>query len=223
MADIIQWDVGTWKYGLSFWAEKAGIEAGCSALDIGGRDGGLSLFLALNGCRVVCSDLDGPTARARELHRAYGVYDLVSYAEVDATMIPYPDERFDLVVLKSVLGALGDAGEVLAPQRRAIGEIRRVLKPGGRFLLAENMRGSSMHRLLRARYVPWGRRWHYFSTEEVEDLLSPFAAAELSFRGFAATLGRQEWQRRLLHGLDRLIVPLTPVSSRYVVFGVAVK
>jgi SAM-dependent methyltransferase len=148
---------------------------------------------------------------------------LISYETVDVRRIPYLDEQFDIVALKSVLGALGDKDGCMRPQRGAVSEIHRVLKPGGRFLFAENMRGSGVHTMLRRRFVPWGREWRYFSKEEVQYLLSDFETVELSFRGFLAAFGRREWQRRLLHGLDLFLVPLLPSSARYVGFGVATK
>lgn len=223
LSDIIQWDVATWKDGLLFWDRKVEDFDGRLGLELGSRDGGLSLFLALKGCRVICSDLNGPTPRAKELHCKYGVDDLVSYECIDARTIPFAIEHFDLVVLKSVLGALPNADDNLAAQREAVAEIHRVLKPGGRLLIAENMRGSAMHSMLRRRFTPWGDRWHYFTEAEIDDLLSDFTTVDLCFRGFAATLGRREWQRTLLHHLDRVMVPVLPTSLRYVVFGVAVK
>jgi SAM-dependent methyltransferase len=215
--DIIQWDVGTWKHALHFWDQRVGILKGKLGLEIGSRD------LALQGCNVVCSDLNGPTARAKELHRRYGVSDLVSYERVDVTRIPYPDDHFDVVIFKSVLGALGRGDSALQAQREAVREIRRVLKAGARLLFAENVEASAVHRLLRRYLVPWGRDWHYLTQEELTDLLSEFADVDLSFRGFTAALGRREWQRSLLHVLDSVTLPLLPASWRYVAFGSAVK
>ena len=223
LSDIMQWDVATWKYGLRFWGQKTRVFGSKLGLEIGGHDGGLSLFLALNGCRVVCSDLYGPTVRAKELHRNYGVSGLVSYECVDVKSIPFPDEHFDVVILKSVLGALGSDDSELKAQHEAVSEVRRVLKTGGQFLFAENTRGSSMHVLLRRHLVPWGRNWQYFTIAQIADLLSEFTVVDLSFRGFAATLGRSEWQRSLLSNLDRVLVPLLPITLRYVVFGSALK
>jgi len=48
----------------------------------------------------------------------------------DAQALPYGDDSFDAVVLVTVLGEIPD-------QNRALGEIARVLKPGGRLIVGE--------------------------------------------------------------------------------------
>lgn len=48
----------------------------------------------------------------------------------DAQALPYGDQSFDAVVLVTVLGEIPD-------QDRALGEIARVLKPGGRLIVGE--------------------------------------------------------------------------------------
>jgi ubiquinone/menaquinone biosynthesis C-methylase UbiE len=54
----------------------------------------------------------------------------VESTQGDATSLPYGDESFDAVVLITVLGEI--------PEReRAIAEIARVLKPGGRLVVGE--------------------------------------------------------------------------------------
>ncbi len=62
--DIIEWDAGSWRRALPFGRQHAGDLKGMKVLDIGGRNGGLSLCFALAGCTVVCSDLDGPAEAA---------------------------------------------------------------------------------------------------------------------------------------------------------------
>ncbi|HKJ92933.1 MAG TPA: class I SAM-dependent methyltransferase [Longimicrobiales bacterium] len=74
-------------------------------------------------------------ARARQGSRAHGLTP--RYAAADMRALPFRDASFDAVVnLDSSLGLfLADAEDV-----RALAEARRVLRPGGRFLL------ETMHR-----------------------------------------------------------------------------
>jgi ubiquinone/menaquinone biosynthesis C-methylase UbiE len=57
--------------------------------------------------------------------------------EGDAQALDFPDESFDTVVCTLGLCTIPDA-------RQAVGEVRRVLKPGGRFLLMEHVRSPSL-------------------------------------------------------------------------------
>ena len=165
--DVIEWDVATWKDALAFWDKRMGVMDGKIGLEIGSRHGGLSLFLALKKCSVVCSDLHGPTEKATQLHRRYEVQDLVSYHCIDAKHIPFPDEYFDVVILKSVLGGMRSEDARLGAQHAAMSEMRRVLRTGAPLLFAENMKASPMHGLLRRRLIPWGRDWQYFTEKQM--------------------------------------------------------
>ena len=48
----------------------------------------------------------------------------------DARRLPYPDDTFDAAFMMTVLGEIPD-------QEAALGELRRVLKPGGRLVVGE--------------------------------------------------------------------------------------
>ena len=106
MQDVIEWDIKNWWRAISFWEEVYPMQdlSGKKVLDIGGRNGGLSLYFALKGADVICSDIreDG-FAKARELHKKYNVQQKVTYEAIDATNIPYK-EYFDIICFKSVLG-----------------------------------------------------------------------------------------------------------------------
>ena len=54
----------------------------------------------------------------------------VSATRGDARELPYPDDSFDAVVLTAVLGEIPDQG-------RAVAEVARVLRPGGRLIVGE--------------------------------------------------------------------------------------
>ena len=86
--DIVGWDVVNWGKFVDFIYQLGFSINGKKVLDIGARDGGMSLLFALDGAEVVCSDLDGPTDDAAKLHQKYEVSDKITYAKIDATKIP---------------------------------------------------------------------------------------------------------------------------------------
>ncbi len=211
---VIAWDVRNWSRVLPFWQPH--IQAApTTALAIGERGGGLSLWLALQGIQVVCTDLGVPVEPARALHRRYGVSDLVTYADVDVMSMDYPDGSFDLVVFKSVLGALATKER----QIQAIAEIHRVLRPGGTLLFAENLVGSRVHRWLRSRFIPWDAGWRYLALRLDRDLFDDFEAIEFQTWGVLGLFGRNEVQRDLLARVDERLTQRVPNDWRYILFG----
>jgi ubiquinone/menaquinone biosynthesis C-methylase UbiE len=72
-----------------------------------------------------------------------------------AEVIPMPDESVDAVICSLVLCTVDDPRDVVT-------EVRRVLRPGGRFVCIEHVaapHGSALHRLQRAVFRPW--RWFF--------------------------------------------------------------
>jgi ubiquinone/menaquinone biosynthesis C-methylase UbiE len=216
---IFEWDVATWSRSLSLWERHLPAELDDShALEVGARNGGLSLYLADKGATVVCSDLTDPEERARPGHERWGVAERIEYRVADTTALPFEDESFELVAFKSVLGALTTA----EAQARAMAELRRVLRPGGRLLWAENLAASRVHRLLR-RHLPWASYWRYPPLAEWQEWAAGFAECHLATAGVSAALGRSERQRRILARLDGVLETVTPGGWRYAVFGIAQK
>jgi ubiquinone/menaquinone biosynthesis C-methylase UbiE len=79
-------------------------------------------------------DLSGNSPQATLANaRAAGVADRVEVRTGDARELPFPDGSFDVIVSTAVLHNIYDA----AGRERAVGEIARVLKPGGRVVLAD--------------------------------------------------------------------------------------
>lgn len=222
-SEFIEWDVRNWSAALEFWKAKSSKNlAGCSALEIGSDYGGLSLWLASEGAEVVCSDINGPKPEARAKHIAAGYADQISYASVDVQNIPF-SEKFDVVVMKSVLGIVGDPC-TKETQSRAISEIYKSLKPGGELFFAENLAASRLHRYLRGKYVEWGSIWRYPSVKEMLAFLGDFTRVDYTCFGFAGTFGRSERQRDLLGMADRMIIDhIVPTDWKYIMAGVAVK
>jgi ubiquinone/menaquinone biosynthesis C-methylase UbiE len=80
------------------------------------------------------------------LHGGYGKIDIVA----DATAIPEPDASFDVVLCTEVL-------EHVPEPMRVIGEIARLLRPGGRLILTAPL-GSGIHQQpfhFYGGYTPW--------------------------------------------------------------------
>jgi SAM-dependent methyltransferase len=219
--DVIQWDVVNWSRALSLW-NRVLLQSSGTALELGARRGGLSLWLALSGYDVVCSDLTDAQASACVLHKRYDVGERIRYEEIDALHIPYR-EHFDVIAFKSLLGGVAQDGDV-EPQYRAVAGIRDALKPGGVLLFAENLRGSALHQTLRRRFVPWNDRWRYVALDEMLAFLKPFAAVEYQTTGFLGLCGRRPLAANALGLLDGLIFDrVTPPSQRYIVYGAAWK
>lgn len=98
-------------------------------LAVGCRDGVLATRLAQGGARVTALDASaGMLAAAHRRARAAGVeVDLVGG---DAGNLPFPTGQFDCVVSVATLCFVDNP-------RRAIREMVRVLKPGGRLIFGE--------------------------------------------------------------------------------------
>ena len=217
--EIIQWDVKNWSRALDFWNKHIRVEPGMKVLALGEREGGLSFYFAKQGCEVVCSDYNDFPDTTKDFHQSKGVSDKISYRKIDMRKIDFEDGSFDLVVFKSVIGALGNKED----QDKAIQEIHRVLKPGGAFLFAENARGSKAIQALRRRMVNWGQRWRYISSKDTGYWSSLFTDSHVKSYGAMAVLGRSEKQRSFLGSLDKVFSPITPRRWRYIFFGVMIK
>lgn len=222
MRDVVGWDVRTWSTAFQFWDAALGAPvAPLRCLEVGAGPGGPSLWLALRGHRVVCSNYSDTESLARPLHERYGVTDMVEYRDVDVTDIPWENE-FDVIVFKSVLGGIGSDPGLAAS---AITQIHKALKPGGRLLYAENARGTVFHRLARTiAYRVRQARWRFLPVTELRGLLSIFASHELHTTGVAAMFGTSENARRRLAAIDdAVLIRVTPPGWRYVAYGVATK
>jgi SAM-dependent methyltransferase len=111
-----------WEYP---WAlEQAALPPRCEILDAGCGASIFPVYLAGCGHRVSACDIELPG----RLDRLHGV--LVNYTCGDLTALPFHDNRFNVVFCISVIEHL--------PREKmpaALGELGRVLRPGGRLLL----------------------------------------------------------------------------------------
>ena len=220
--DIFGWDVRNWSRALDLWDQVLPQSGDAElALEIGAREGGLSLYLALRGYSVICSDLENPERLARPCHERRLATANISYVAADASRLPFPDNNFSVIIFKSVLGTIGRNNR-LDLQVQAVQEMYRVLKPGGVLLFAENLAGMRLHRFFR-RFTRWGSYWRYVKTEEIALFCREFSRFSYKTFGYLATFGRSEFHRNLLHHVDIALDPCLKDHHKYIIFGYAQK
>lgn len=104
-------------------------------VDVGSGAGGPARLAAhRHGCRVSGVDLTPELVElARALTRRVGLDDRVTFDVGSGTALPFPDAAFDRAMFVHVGMNVPDKAGVFA-------EVRRVLEPGGRFGVFEQMR-----------------------------------------------------------------------------------
>jgi len=225
--DIIGWDIVNWSKSFSFWDKHLDVkDKNFKCLELGARQGGLSLWLALNNNQVVCSDVSY-TDQQHELdktialHKKYNCDNKISYEAIDASNIPY-ENHFDIVVFKSVLGGVSIGSEKRLEQK-AIDSIYKSLKPGGKVVFIENLEGSFLHMYARKKFVGWGSKWHYIKLNELIGLFSKYEDLKFKTVGFLGAFGKTEGQRNFLGHVDTVLEKIAPKSYRYIMIGIAKK
>jgi demethylmenaquinone methyltransferase/2-methoxy-6-polyprenyl-1,4-benzoquinol methylase len=121
-----------WK---RFTVEKAALRPGMEVLDLAGGTGDLTALMAPRvapGGKVVLSDInEAMLSRGRERMLDRGLAgDQVEYCLADAERLPFEGERFDVVTIAFGL-------RNVTHKETALGEMFRVLKPGGQLLVLE--------------------------------------------------------------------------------------
>jgi demethylmenaquinone methyltransferase / 2-methoxy-6-polyprenyl-1,4-benzoquinol methylase len=103
-------------------------------LDLAAGTGASSVALARSGAQVVAADFSpGMIAEGERRHGAGspggGIRNL-SFVQADATDLPFEDDEFDAVTMSFGLRNVNDP-------KRALRELHRVTKPGGRLVICE--------------------------------------------------------------------------------------
>lgn len=127
-----------WK---RFTVEKAGLRPGMQVLDLAGGTGDLAALMAPRvapGGRVVLSDInEAMLKRGRERLLDRGIAgEAIEYCLADAEALPLEDASFDVVTIAFGL-------RNVTHKERALGEMFRVLRPGGQLLVLEFSRPAS--------------------------------------------------------------------------------
>ncbi|MCU0836926.1 MAG: bifunctional demethylmenaquinone methyltransferase/2-methoxy-6-polyprenyl-1,4-benzoquinol methylase UbiE [Chromatiaceae bacterium] len=112
----------------------AGVRRGQRVLDLASGTGDLAArFAAIVGPEgeVVVTDINAAMLeRGRSRLTDAGLAGNLRYAQVDAERLPFPDGHFDCLTI-------GFGLRNVTHKQRALGEMHRVLKPGGRALVLE--------------------------------------------------------------------------------------
>ncbi len=225
LEDYLQWDIYVWRKALKYWEEilnSRNIKS-VTALEIGSKDGGLSLFLSYNfNMKVLCSDLNNTTENAKLLHKKFNVANKIEHIKEDATKLSFDSNTFDIVIFKSVLGSIGRNNDS-AVQKKAIDEMHRVLKPDGILLFAENCKASFVHSALRKIFSKWASYWRYVTYYEMSDMLDDFSYKQIHTCGFLSAFVPNKFLKKIIFPLDNFFEKLVSEKSRYVIYGYAVK
>lgn len=119
---------------------------GMRVLDLAAGTGTSSAAIAKHGAHVVAADFsEGMLAEGRKRH---GENELIEFVFADATALPFEDNSFDAATISYGLRNVSEP-------RRALAEMFRVVKPGGRIVIAEFSTPPSQ--LVRAPYNLYGR------------------------------------------------------------------
>ena len=131
-------------------AQLAGISADMGVLDVGSGIGGPARFLAAtHGCRVTGVDLSEPFVEAaRYLTARTGQSGQVSFQTANALDLPFDVGGFDVALLQHVAMNIAD-------RARLYREIRRVLKPGGRFAVSDVVTRGEVPAEVRRNMLLW--------------------------------------------------------------------
>jgi sarcosine/dimethylglycine N-methyltransferase len=113
------------------------VEKSARILDLGAGYGGSARYLAKRfGCHVTCLNLsETQNDLNHELTAEAGLEDLVSVVHGDFENIPDPDDSYDMVWSQDAILHSGN-------RPRVLDEVRRVLKPGGRFVFTDPMQSD---------------------------------------------------------------------------------
>lgn len=119
---------------------------GMRVLDLAAGTGTSSAAIAKHGAQVVAADFsEGMLAEGRSRHAGN---ELIEFVFADATALPFEDDSFDVATISYGLRNVSEP-------RTALAEMLRVVKPGGRVVIAEFSTPPSQ--LVRVPYSLYGR------------------------------------------------------------------
>ena len=179
-----------------------------SVLDLGCGDGALASQFAHLGARVTGLDADSRmlTAARRRAEMEQIKLPLV-LGRLEA--LPFPDTSFDRVVAVTVLCFVRDAD-------RAVGEMARVLRPGGRVLVGELGRFSLWAAIRRIRGWLGATTWKFARFRTAGELRALVEAHGLVVHGLRGSIYYPPWERAA-----SLLARCDPWFARWTTVGAA--
>jgi ubiquinone/menaquinone biosynthesis C-methylase UbiE len=164
---------------------------GQQVLDIGTRYGKMACLFALLGGRVIGLDIaDKALSLARKEATKMDVSERVEFVCGKGNLSIFNDNTFDAVFSKSVL--------VLVPDlTRFLEEVNAKLKPGGKIIFLENLKGPWFIHILRAfRHREWDyTKARYFTPQEirlVSDIFDEVVVRRRTFPPVVLIMGRKK-------------------------------
>lgn len=186
----------------------ADVGPGERVLDAGCGTGRYTRRVAERGATITGIDLDREMLDAARL-KAPGA----TLIQGDLTALPFPDAHFDLTLAVTVLC-------VVDPPQRAVAELVRVTRPGGRVVLAELGRLSLWAAWRRIRGWCGSETWRharFFTTRELGQLLRCAGACDVRVSA-AARLppGAPPWLCARAQALERRAAPMRSLGAALV-------
>jgi methylenetetrahydrofolate--tRNA-(uracil-5-)-methyltransferase len=190
-------------------AEEFGFTPDMHVLDVGCGIGGPARYIAHQfGCRVTGVDLTADYVRAAKILTAQmGLSDKVDFQCANALALPFQDQSFDAVWSQNVSMNIADS---LALYR----EFHRVLKQGGKVLMAEMAQGPGgpLHFP-----VPWARKPDISFLQTPDEIRQNILAAGLEIVSFVDDSETViEWSKAQAL---KPKPPIAPVLKPALVFG----
>jgi len=176
--------------------------AGARVLDVGSGLAGAAIILASHyGAQVDCLNVvEQQVFWSKEMVRMHGLENRVRVHVGSACDMPFADGAFDVVFCL-------EAAHCFADKPRFLAESRRVLRPGGRLLMADAV-ATSQNYLLRWEWlaqlplVTWSD-WRGFILASGLDLEEERSITGEVYPGFMQWLDREQPRDRLLRRLIR--------------------
>jgi SAM-dependent methyltransferase len=129
------------------------IDPGMAVIDIGSGAGVDTLFAALivgPGGRVVGIDITPEMVERAKANLNQMKLSNVSFYKASAEQLDFPPEGFDVAISNGVLN-------LVVNKERALAEIYKVLKPGGRLMLADQVLAGDPPQSIKGMVASWYR------------------------------------------------------------------